>query len=151
MGISHSVLEPEPSGLGHVDSNELLKPILTCAPPSCCCILPLKSLCLGLQQEFLSQRSRKEEKVSTELSKESTRAIHSSSHTCHFSPPVPTCWSQPGCCEQQRRKSSGSCSSWKVPSPPLMCSSVQPTLPNQIPLFPHPNPRTSCSAADSRH
>lgn len=95
MGISHSALEPEPSGLGHVDSNELLKPIPKCSPPSCCCTLPLKPLCLGLYQEFLSQPSHKEEKVNTEPSKEST--IHSSSRTpVIFPPQVPPAEVSPG-------------------------------------------------------
>jgi len=90
MGISHSALEPEPSVLGHVDSNELLKPVLTCSLLSCCCTLPLKSLRVGLQQEFLSQPSHKEENISTELSKESTRTTHSCSHTLViFLPPSP--------------------------------------------------------------
>lgn len=42
VGISHSVLEPEPSGLGHV---ELLKSILTCASPSCHCSHLFKNPC----------------------------------------------------------------------------------------------------------
>lgn len=149
MGISHSALEPEPSGLGHVDSNELLKPILKCSPPSCCCTLPLKSLCLGLYQEFLSQPSHKEEKVNTELSKEST--IHSSSRTpviflpqSHLLESARVLWTAEE--EEQRFMFIlESPSSW------LVCSSVQSTLPNQIPLFPHPNPRTTYSAADSSH
>jgi len=65
MGISHFVLEPEPSVLGHTDSNELLKTnkptkfphVLMCSPPPCCCALPWKSLHLGPQWEFLSQPS----------------------------------------------------------------------------------------------
>lgn len=63
MGISHFVLEPELSVLGHIDSNELLKKkkkslILMCSP--LLLLHSLKVLYLGPQKEFLSQLSYKE-------------------------------------------------------------------------------------------
>lgn len=121
-----------------------------CSPPSRWCTLPLKSLCLGLQQEFLSQPFHKKEKVSTQLSKESTRTIHSSSHTLViFLPQSPPAEVSLGFAYSRGGRAVVRVHPGR--SPALhSCSSVQSTLPKQIPLFPHPNPRTSCSAADSR-
>lgn len=89
--------------------------------------------------------------MSTGLSRESTRTIHSSSHALViFLPQSPLTEVGLGVMNSRRGRTVVHVHPGK--SPALhSCSPVQSTLPNPIPLFPHPNPRTSCSAADSRH
>lgn len=127
VGISRSVLEPEPSVSGHVDSSELLKSTLTCSSPSCHCSHLFKNPCAWDLSRNFSPNFLTSNKKQAHSSAESTKTINASCHTRCVSPTAPTCWRQPGCCEQHRRMSRGLSSSWKVPRPPLvLLSSIYP-------------------------
>lgn len=97
MGMSRSMLEPEPSVLGQVDPSELLKSFLMCSSPSCHCSHLFKTPCAWDLGRNFSPNFLTSNKKQAHSSAESTRTIYASCHTRHVSPTAPTCWSQPGC------------------------------------------------------
>lgn len=148
MGISHFVLEPEPSVLGHIDSNELLQTnkqkklprSLMCSLPPCRCTLPWKSLHLRPQWGFLSQPSRRRmHRASWEPHTPLPTLVWLFSHGPQLVKAVRVLWTA---------------EEWFV----LILEDAQPSthtvssaLLHQTPILPHPNPKSSCLAANSRH